>query len=238
MTQPIVVLGAGGGVGYALAKRLSDVGEDLFLTARDEADMEGLSGQKNVLDITDADAVADILSRADQGEGVKGFAYCIGSIDLKPLKATKDDDFLASFDRNVLGAVRALRALEKPLKVAGGSVVLFSTVAVQHGFPSHSIISAAKGAVEGMTRALAAEWAPHVRVNAIAPSLLDTKMAKSLTTSEQMRKGIEKMHPIPRLGQADDVAAMAAFLLRDDAGWVTGQVFGVDGGRSGIAGKG
>ncbi|MDG1286345.1 MAG: SDR family oxidoreductase [Rickettsiales bacterium] len=190
------------------------------------------------LDVLEAEAVEHTIASADSGEGIKGLAYCIGSIDLKPFKSTKDDEYLLTYELNVLGAVRALRAAEKGLKKANGSVVLFSTIAVSQGFANHSLISTAKGAVEGLTKALAAEWAPKVRVNCIAPSLSDTPLAKPLTSSEQMANSIAAMHPIPRLGTPDDSAALAKFLLTEESGWISGQVMHVDGGRSTLRTKG
>jgi len=132
----------------------------------------------------------------------------------------------------------AIRAAQKALEAANGSVVLFSTIAVGQGFPNHAVISAAKGGVEGLTRALAAELAPKVRVNAVAPSLTRTPLADSLIRSEAVAKGIAQMHAIPRLGEPDDIAAAAAFLLGPDSAWTTGQVMAVDGGRSRVRTKG
>lgn len=137
-----------------------------------------------------------------------------------------------------MGAIRALRLAEKSLKKAKGSVVLFSTVAVQQGFQNHTVISAAKGAIEGLVRSLAAEWAPFVRVNAIAPSLTNTKIASQLTSSDSMSRAIADMHPIPRLGMPEDSAEAAKFLLSDESSWMTGQVLHVDGGRSVLRVKG
>ena len=238
MTQPIIIMGAHGGIGEALAKNLNEKGETLFLTARDEASIAHLDGTKASLDVTNADDVKSVIESADKGEGIKGLAYCVGSIVLKPLKAAKDDDFISTFELNTLGAIRALKAAEKGLKKAKGSVVLFSTVAVQQGFQNHTVISTAKGAIEGLTRSLATEWAPHVRVNAIAPSLTDTAIAKPLTGSDQMAEAIANMHPIPRLGTPEDSASAAAYLLGEEAGWMTGQILHVDGGRSALRVKG
>jgi NAD(P)-dependent dehydrogenase (short-subunit alcohol dehydrogenase family) len=238
MTAPYIILGAHRGIGHQLATQLLEAGESVFATAQDESTLE-LSGDVRTasLDVTDADAVTSIIEQADEGDGIKGLAYCIGTIDLKPFKNTDDAGFIKNFEINLLGATRALRAAEAGLKKAEGSVVLFSTVAVQTGFANHTLISSAKGAIEGLTRALAAEWAPKVRVNCIAPSLSDTPLAKMMTSSEQMAKGIANAHPIPRLGTASDSADMAAFLLGEQSGWITGQILHVDGGRSAIAGK-
>lgn len=238
MSAPYLILGARGGIGEALARRLADRGHDLFLTARD-ADSVGtladeLGARSASLDVLDDDAIAEVVGGADEGDGIAGLAYCIGSIELKPLKSAKADDFLQTFRLNTLGAALAVKAAEKGLKKAGGSVVLFSTVAVGQGFPNHSVISTAKGGVEGLTRALAAELAPDVRINAIAPSITDTGIASKLLSSEQMAQGLADMHPRGRYGQPDDIAAMAAMLLSDDAGWITGQVVGVDGGRGAL----
>jgi len=238
MTHPFIIMGAHGGIGHQLASNLSANGRNVFATARDASTITVPNIQTASLDVLDADAVKSTIQSADSGDGIKGLAYCIGSIDLKPMKGASDDAFLASYELNVLGAIRALRAAEQGLKKAGGSVVLFSTIAVQQGFTNHTLISTAKGAVEGLTRALAAEWAPDIRVNCIAPSLSDTPLAKALTGSEPMASSIAKMHPIPRLGTAQDSAALAQFLLTEDAGWITGQILHVDGGRSALRVKG
>lgn len=238
MTAPIIILGAHGGIGEALARRLADRGHDLFLTARDKDSIsdlgEELGAKTASLDVMDPDAIAEVIGKADQGDGIAGLAYCVGSIVLKPLKSASADDFVDTFRLNTLGAALAVKAAQPGLKKAGGGVVLFSTVAVGQGFGNHSVISAAKGGVEGLTRALAAELAPEIRVNAIAPSITDTGIAKKLLSSESMARGLGEMHPVGRYGKPDDVAAMAATLLDADAGWITGQVIGVDGGRGAL----
>ena len=238
MTAPIIILGAHGGIGEALARRLADRGHELLLTARDADSIAALADELGArsasLDVLEDDAIAEVVGGADEGDGIAGLAYCIGSIELKPLKSAKADDFLQTFRLNTLGAALAVKAAEKGLRKAGGSVVLFSTVAVGQGFPNHSVISTAKAGIEGLTRALAAELAPDVRINAIAPSITDTGIASKLLSSEQMAQGLADMHPRGRYGQPDDIAAMAAMLLSDDAGWITGQVVGVDGGRGAL----
>lgn len=242
MASPIIIIGATGGTGQALARRLAAKGHALHLVARDAVRVEDLAqnlgASHAVADVTAEDALADAVALGDRGEGIAGLAYCVGSIVIKPLKATRSADFLTAFNLNLLGAATALRAAEKGLKAAKGSVVLFSTVAVEQGFTNHAVIAAAKGAVAGLGRAMAAEWAPHVRVNVIAPSLTRTPLAASLLSSEQMAQGIAAMHPLARLGEADDLAAMADFLLSADAGWITGQVLAVDGGRGALRTKG
>ena len=239
MTAPIVIMGAHGGIGEKLTKILVANGNIVHATARNSDDViRDTNIVPYSVDVFDNDCIESTIASADTGDGIKGLAYCIGSIDLKPLKATKNENFLNSYTLNVLGIVRALRAAEKSLKKANGSVVLFSTIAVQQGFANHSLISTSKGAVEGLTRSLAAEWAPDVRVNCIAPSLSDTPLAQPLTGSEKMSQSIAAMHPIPRLGTAQDSASLAAYLLNENAGWITGQVFHVDGGRSSLRVKG
>lgn len=241
MTAPVVILGANGGIGEALARRMAERGVELFLTARDAdslADLAESTGARTAsLDVTDPDAIAEVLGQADTGDGIAGLAYCVGSIVLKPITSATADDYLDTFRLNTLGAVLSVKALEGGLKKAGGSVVLFSTVAVQQGFSNHTVISTAKAGVEGLTRSLAAELAPEVRVNAIAPSITETDIASTLLSSDQMAKGLANMHPRGRYGQPEDVAAMAAMLLGGDADWITGQIFAVDGGRGALRTK-
>ncbi len=238
MSQPIIIMGANGGIGGALAKRLIDKGQDVFLTAQDADTLSDFDAPAASVDVFDEDSITTAIEEADGGEGFKGLAYCIGSINLKPFKRTTDDDYMKTMELNFLGAARALRAAEDGLKKGKGSVVLFSTIAMEQGFPQHSAISSAKGALEGLGRTLAAEWAPNVRVNIIAPSLTDTGIAKGITSSEQMAEAVAKMHPIPRLGTADDSAAAAEFLLSEDSSWMTGQTLHIDGGRSTLRTKG
>lgn len=234
-------MGAHGGIGEALAQKLADEGADLLLTARNR-DMINVTGsgkiEKHSLDVTDLGKVQDDIGAYCANNDIDGLAYCIGSIVLNTFSNADHEAYLESYNVNVTGAISALQAAEKSLKKANGSVVLFSTIAVQQGFANHTIISTAKGAIEGLSRALAAEWAPHVRVNCIAPSLTDTQLAKPITSSEAVAKSVAKMHPIPRLGTAADSAALAAFLLGDNSGWITGQVMHLDGGRSSLRVKG
>jgi NAD(P)-dependent dehydrogenase (short-subunit alcohol dehydrogenase family) len=172
---------------------------------------------------------------------VTGLVYAVGSIVIRPLKATSAADFTDAFALNAVGAAMALKAAA-PFLAAGtgapGSAVLFSSVAARVGFPNHAAIAAAKGAVEGLTKAAAAELAPRVRVNAIAPSLTDTPLASRFLSSEAARKASSEGHPLRRVGTADELAATAEFLLDDaSSGWMTGQVLCVDGGRSAVAGR-
>ena len=181
---------------------------------------------------------ANAIKVAIEGATITGLAYCVGSIDLKPLRSLTGDAMVEAFRLNAVAPAIAVREAAAALKSANGSVVLFSTVAVAQGFASHTIVSAAKGAVEGLTRALAADLAPHVRVNCIAPSLTATPLAAKLTSNPAMADAIAATHAIPRLGQAADHGALADFLLSADAGWITGQVIAVDGGRSRVRTKG
>ncbi len=236
-----MVVGATGAVGSALARRCAARGEKVVLVGRDAARLGALAADlpgsvPAVADVTDGAALRAAVASA--GGPLAGLAYCAGSIVLKPLKRATEADFLDAFRLNALGAALAVQAAQDALVAGQGAVVLFSTVAVRAGFTNHAVISAAKGAVEGLTTALAAELAPAVRVNCIAPSLTRSAMAAPLIGNAQMAEAIAKQHPIPRLGEATDSAALADFLLSAEAGWITGQVFPVDGGRSAVRTRG
>ncbi len=233
MSGLVIIMGANGGIGESVAqiwaRDYAGAGDEVITSGRATGDVQ--------VDVTNADDIAKFLAHVGD-RPVKAFVYAIGSIVLKPLKNAQDQDFLNAFDVNLLGAMRILRGLEPNLKAGNAAVVLFSSIAVQQGFTNHTVISAAKGAVEGFAKALAAEWAPHVRVNVIAPSLTDTGIAKPLTSSPQMAQAIANLHPIARLGAAQDAGEAAAFLMSEKSAWITGQVFHIDGGRSTLRVKG
>lgn len=240
MTGQVLVFGATGGIGAALARRLAARGARPFLVARGEARLAALAAELGaghaVADVTDRAQVAAAVAAA--GSPLAGLAFCVGSIVLKPLARVTEADLLETFRLNAAAPALAVQAAAPALAAGQGSVVLFSSVAARKGFANHVAIGAAKAAVEGLTVSLAAELAPKVRVNCIAPSLTRTALAEPLTKSPQMAEAIAKQHPIPRLGEGDDSAALADFLLSDAAGWMTGQVIGVDGGRAALAGRG
>ncbi len=235
-----IIIGGAGGIGSALARRLAASGWRLHLLGRSQAPLEALAREIDaawaVVDVRDTDALKAAVA-AVEGP-VAGLAYAVGTITLKPMARVTAADARADFEINALGALAAIQGALPGLKAGAGSVVLFSSVAVGQGFANHASIAMAKGAVEGLTRALAAELAPQVRVNCIAPSLTDTPLASALTGNAQMAAAIAGLHPLQRLGTAEDSAAAAAFLLSGEAGWITGQVLGVDGGRATLRTKG
>jgi NAD(P)-dependent dehydrogenase (short-subunit alcohol dehydrogenase family) len=247
MPGPVIVFGATGGIGAALSRRLRARGETPFLVARDGGRLEALASELGGAPFRPADALDGAALRdavAAAGPTLAGLAFCVGSIPLKPLARTAEADFLDAFRLNTVAAAMAVQAAA-PALAAGGreggappGVVLFSSIAARAGFPNHAAIAAAKAGVEGLALALAAELAPAVRVNCVAPSLTRTRIAEPLTKSPQMAEAIAKLHPLPRLGEGEDPAALADFLLSDAAGWITGQVVGVDGGRSTLRSKG
>ena len=162
----------------------------------------------------------------------KVVAYCVGSIDLKPLRMVTEADMNKCMKLNLYSAIEAIKGFQESLKKNKGSVVLFSTVAAQRGFTNHTIIASAKAAVEGLTVTLAAEFAPHIRVNCIAPSLSKSKIAEPMLKNPAIAEGIAKAHPLKRLGEGKDSAALAKFLITEESSWITGQIIAVDGGRS------
>jgi NAD(P)-dependent dehydrogenase (short-subunit alcohol dehydrogenase family) len=242
MAKKFVIFGGAGGIGSALARRVTARGDLVHLVGRNADKLAALASE-----LKGSFAIADVVDRpqveaavAAAGPEVSGLAYAVGSITLKPFTRLTDEDALRDFQLNALGAFRAIQAALPALKAGAGiaSILLFSTVAVAQGFPSHATIGMSKGAVEGLTLSLAAELAPRIRVNCIAPSLTRTPLAAALTSNEQMATAIAGLHPMQRLGEADDVAGLGAFLLSQEASWMTGQIIGVDGGRSSLRSKG
>ena len=233
-----LILGATGSIGSSLAKKLVQGGDKVHLVGREESSLSNLAGELNssftTCDVLEENFCEKIINDL-KDEPIDGLAFCVGSIDLKPLKLTKKSDFMQSFNLNLISATEIIRSLADNLKKNKGSIILFSTVAVKQGFPNHAIVSSAKGAIEGLTLALAAEFAPNIRVNCIAPSLTNSKMSNFLLKNEKVVEGIAKMHPLKRIGEGSDTASVANFLLTKESSWITGQIVGVDGGRSSVA---
>lgn len=222
-TKNFLIIGGSSGIGQALTQQLAAAGHTVVSTSRTDSDYYTF------------DAVKDSLMLSELPEVLDGVAYCPGTINLKPFHRLTENDFTEDFRVNVLGAVRTLQQILPLLKNSTqASVVLFSTVAVQQGMAFHASVAAAKGAVEGLAKSLAAEWAPKIRVNVIAPSLTDTKLAEKLLSTDEKKKAAADRHPLKQIGNAEDIAQMAAFLLTDQSKWITGQVFHVDGGLSGV----
>ena len=228
--KTIVIIGASSGIGLELSRELSTQGHQIIAVSR-KAGESGLPPNTQTID-WDATGETELEGLPEQ---IDGLVYCPGSINLKPFHRIKDEEYLHDYQLNALGAVRALRAAIKGLKKAEqASVVLFSTVAVGQGMPFHASVAAAKGAVEGLTRALAAELGPGIRVNCLAPSIVDTPLASGLLSTDEKRSNSAGRHPLKRIGMPEDLAKAAAFLLSEDSGWMTGQVLGIDGGMSSI----
>ena len=227
----ILIAGASSGIGAALAKQLIASGHQLYGTYRSKstAPAQGFAGWQplNVLDESpDVGFLPDTLD---------GLVYCPGSVNLKPFARIKPEDFAADYQLQLVGAVKVIQACLPRLKnSAQGTIVLFSTVAVQTGFNFHSLVSSSKGAVEGLTKALAAELAPKIRVNCIAPSITDTPLAAALLNTEEKKEANAQRHPLKKIGKPEDVAHLAAFLVSDQSSWITGQVLNADGGMSSL----
>ena len=233
MSEKYLIVGATGSIGSSLAAQLYESGKEVHLVGRDENQTKTLSEKLNseysIADVLDDGFVDKIKANIDD---VKGIAYCVGSIDLKPLKSASESDFNKCMKLNLYSAIDLIKGYQDCLKKNNGSIVLFSTVAAQRGFANHSIIASTKAAVEGLTVSLAAEFAPNIRVNCVALSLTNSKIAQPLLKNSALAQGIAKAHPLKRIGEGKDGAALAKFLVTDESSWVTGQVIAVDGGRS------
>ena len=235
MSNKYLIFGATGSIGSSLAEQLTDSGHEVHLIARNEDELKPLSEKLgctySVADVLEENFVERVRSDASDLD-VKGIAYCVGSIDLKPLKRVTESDLHNCMKLNLYSAIEVIKGFQEELKKNHGSIVLFSSVAAQKGFTNHTIIASAKAAIEGLTVTLAAEFAPNIRVNCIAPSLTSSKISQSMLKSPVVAEALAKAHPLKRLGDGKDSAAMAKFLLSEESSWVTGQIIGVDGGRS------
>jgi NAD(P)-dependent dehydrogenase (short-subunit alcohol dehydrogenase family) len=238
MKKKYIIFGATGSIGSSLAEQLYNEKFDCHLIGRNEEELKKLS-QKfsysySVCDVLKLNFMISLKKDLSDTE-ILGVAYCVGSIDIKPFKLTKANDFVSSYVLNLVAVTDIIKAFEDSLINNKGSIVLFSTVAAKKGFANHSIISSAKAAVEGLTVALAAELAPSIRINCIAPSLTKSKMASSIIKNSSIEGSLARMHPLKRIGEGVDSANLAGFLLTSKSSWITGQIIAVDGGRSNIA---
>lgn len=226
-SKKYLIVGASSGVGASLLNLLHADQHQIITASR-----RAVSDSSTHITL---DVMHDDLDISQLPDSLDGLVYCPGSINLKPFHRITDQEFIEEFHLNVLGAIKIVRSVLPLLKNTQlASVVLFSTIAVQQGMPFHASIAAAKGALEGLTRSLAAEFAPKIRVNCIAPSLTNTPLASRLLSSDEKKKVSDDRHPLKRIGEADDIAQLAAFLLSPKSSWITGQIIHADGGLSSV----
>ena len=229
MKKNILLIGGSSGIGYQISELLSD-DHNIIVASRNEGELD-----TDKIKHIKFDVLKDDISSLDLPDQIDGLVYCPGSIDLKPFKMIKPENFEKEMQLNFFGLVRSVHGILDKLKNSKqASLVFFSTVAVKVGMPFHTNIAAAKGAIEGFAKSLAAEYAPNFRVNVIAPSLTDTPLAEKLLSNDDKRNKMKERHPLKRVGEPKDIANLAAFLLNENSGWITGQVLGVDGGLSTI----
>ncbi len=225
--KTFLIIGASSGIGKAISTSLAKDGHRVI-------------GTYNTTEPTDASTIEMHKYNATETENLlldieqlDGLVYCPGAINLKPFARTKPEDYIKDFDLQVVGAVKIIQQYLPQLKKGNfPSIVLFSTVAVGSGFAFHSIVSASKGAIEGLTKSLAAELSPTIRVNCIAPSLTNTPLAKHLLGTEEKILANANRHPLKAIGTPEDIASMAEFLLGEKSKWITGQIISIDGGMS------
>lgn len=227
-----LIIGGSSGIGKALTEQLALDGNVIATYHTNETESSIPTVNYFHLDVTQ-----DEIDWDDLPEEIHGLAYCPGSINLMPFKRIKPAQFSEDFELQVNGAVKVIQKVLPNLKAAGNSsILLFSTVAVQNGFNFHAQVAASKGAIEGLTRSLAAEFAPAIRVNAIAPSLTDTPLAGKLLSTDEKKEANAQRHPLKSIGNPENIAQLGTFLLSDKSKWITGQIIHADGGMSSIKG--
>ena len=223
-----LIVGGSSGIGKSLVEKLRNESKVLatYNTSQDVSDSKVEYIQFNVLGEGKLELDVDALD---------GLVYCPGTINLKPFNRVSIEDLMTDLNINLIGAFNVIQETLPLLKKAeSSSIVLFSTIAVQQGMSFHSSIASSKGAVEGLTRSLAAELAPKIRVNAIAPSIVNTPLASRLLSNEAKIEASASRHPLKKIGSVDDIANLSKYLLSSEASWITGQIIGVDGGLSTI----
>lgn len=223
-----LVVGGSSGIGLQVVKDLAEQGHRVHATYHQHPIQNNGSVSYHPLNVLEENLDLGFLDTP-----LDGLVFCPGAINLKPFARITPSDFIADYQLQVVGAIKVIQAaLPKLKEVENASIVLFSTVAVQVGLNFHSLVASSKGAIEGLTKALAAELAPKIRVNCIAPSLTNTPLAASLLNSEQKMEANAQRHPLKRVGTSEDLANMTSFLLSSKSAWITGQIFHVDGGMS------
>lgn len=225
-----LVIGGSSGIGKQLVEVLSKQGHQVYASYnknKPEINLENITYFQ--LDVLEEELSFDQLPNT-----INGMVYCPGSINLMPFRRLKTSEVVMDIELQINGAIKVLQSNYKALKAGHASIVFFSSIAVQQGFNFHSQVAISKGSIEGLTRSLAAEFAPHMRVNAIAPSITNTPLAEKFLNSEEKLNRSAENHPLKKIGEAVDVAAVAAFLLSNESNWMTGQILHVDGGKSSI----
>jgi NAD(P)-dependent dehydrogenase (short-subunit alcohol dehydrogenase family) len=226
MEKNILLIGGSTGIGFEIANQLVKE-NNVIVASRNKGELN------DDIKHLEFDVLKDNIEDLDLPEKIHGLVYCPGSIKLKPFKMLKHKDFEEEMNLNFLSLIKVVQGIMPKLKEAeNASLVFFSTVAVKVGMPFHTSVAAAKGAIEGFAKSLAAEYAPSLRVNVIAPSLTDTPLAEKLLSNDSKKEKMSERHPLKRVGNAKDIANAATFLLSDENSWITGQIIGVDGGLS------
>ena len=226
----IFIVGGSNGIGLSLIKQISSKNK-IYSASRNDNNLNDYNVKYIKYDsVNDLEIDTSILP-----EKIDGFVYCPGSINLRPFNTLKTESFLEDYKINFLGAIKSLKMI-LPLmqKSDNSSIVFFSTVAVSTGMPFHSSISSSKGAIEGLTRSLAAEFAPKIRVNSIAPSIVKTNLSEKFLNSDLKIEKASERHPLGRIGKVEEISKLTSYLLSDDSSWVTGQVINIDGGIGSI----
>jgi NAD(P)-dependent dehydrogenase (short-subunit alcohol dehydrogenase family) len=227
----ILVIGGSSGIGYELSNKLADQGYDVIATYN----QNNVNSEKNNLNYHRLNVLDKEISFDFLPEQLDGLVYCPGSVNLKPFHRIKPEEFESDYELQVVGAVKTIQAALPSLRQSHHpAIVLFSSVAVQMGFNFHTQVASSKGAIEGLMRALAAEFAPKIRVNCVAPSLTDTPLTQNLINTDEKRALNEQRHPLKRIGKPSDIADAVEFLLSEKSSWITGQVLHVDGGISNL----